>query len=83
MQGLPESEGRFAVFDIRWVQDDGRKRDSVCFVTWTPDNARIRQKMLYGSTGESFKASLQGIKATIAAHDIEDLTVGRNNILKK
>ena len=43
VEAMPESEGRFGVFDLRWDQDDGRKRDSVCFVTWTPDGARIKQ----------------------------------------
>ena len=82
VEGLPESEGRFGVFDIRWDQDDGRKRDSVCFVSWTPDGARIKQKMIYGSTAESFKGTLQGIKSTIAAHDISDLMDGRADVMK-
>ena len=83
VESMPESEGRFGVFDLRWDQDDGRKRDSVCFVTWTPDGARIKQKMIYGSTAESFKGSLQGIKSVIAAHDISDLMDGRAEIVKK
>eukprot|EP00946_MAST-07B_sp_MAST-7B-sp1_P003827 g3827.t1 len=80
---LPENEGRYAVFDLRWQQDDGRKRDSVCFVSWTPDGAKIRQKMMYGATQESFKGSLEGIKSTIVAHDMSDLTDGRAAVLKK
>ena len=80
---LPENEGRYGVFDLRWTQDDGRKRDSVCFVSWTPDGAKIRQKMMYGATQESFKGSLDGIKSTIVAHDASDLEDERASVLKK
>ena len=80
---LPETEGRYGVFDLRWTQEDGRKRDSVCFVSWTPDSCKIRQKMMYGATLESFKGSLDGIKSTIVAHDMSDLTDERASVLKK
>eukprot|EP00949_MAST-11_sp_MAST-11-sp1_P003538 g3538.t1 len=80
---LPEDSGRYGVFDIRWTMDDGRLRDSVCFVGWTPDNCKIRQKMLYGATLESFKGQLEGIKSTIVAHDQSDLSDGREEVLKK
>ena len=82
VEQFPESEGRYGVFDIRWEQSDGRKRDSVCFVSWTPDGAPIKQKMIYGSTAESFKGTLQGIKSQITAHDISDLMDGRADVMK-
>ena len=80
---LPEAEGRFGVFDLRWQQDDGRKRDSVCFVSWTPDGCKVRERMIYGSTQESFKGSLDGIKSTIVAHDMSDLTDGKADVMSK
>ena len=80
---LPEAEGRFGVFDLRWQQDDGRKRDSVCFISWTPDGCKVRERMIYGSTQESFKGSLDGIKSTIVAHDMSDLTDGKADVMSK
>ena len=72
----------FAHIRFHWPSH-GRKRDSVCFIGWTPDNAKIRQKMLYGATQESFKGTLEGIKSTIVAHDRSDLDDGRTNVLAK
>jgi hypothetical protein len=39
--------------------------------------------MMYGATQESFKGSLDGIKSTIVAHDLSDLTDERASVLKK
>ena len=80
---MPEDKGRFAVFDLRWQQDDGRKRDSVCFVAWTPDSCGVRQRMQYASSQEAFKGSLEGIKSTIVAHDQSDLNDSREEIITK
>jgi len=69
---LPETEGRFCVFDYKKVMDDGRHINKLCFVFWCPDAAKITAKMVYSSNkvhvGQVFDCGIN-----VACHDKSDL----------
>ena len=77
---LPKDAPVYAVFDYEWSTADG-KRDKILFISWNPDNAKIKQKMLYASTKGGVSQSLQGGYQEIAASDEGDLSV--ENIMIK
>lgn len=47
---LPPKEGRYAVYDLAYKTDDGRPQNKLVFITWAPDEAPIKEKMMYASS---------------------------------
>jgi len=65
--------GRYAVYDFEYSLKDEGTRNKIGFISWVPDLAPLRVKMLYSSSKESLKKRLSGIHADIEAHGPEDL----------
>ncbi|KAG6336991.1 hypothetical protein ID866_2092 [Astraeus odoratus] len=65
---LPEGECRWAVYDLEF-EKDGAKRNKICFFSWAPDNAKIKQKMVFASSRDALKRRLDGIHIEIQASD--------------
>ncbi|KAF5389533.1 hypothetical protein D9757_004201 [Collybiopsis confluens] len=66
---LPETECRWAVYDFEYEKEEGGKRNKLCFVSWSPDDARIKNKMLFASSKDALRKSLVGIAVEIQATD--------------
>ncbi|KAA0193350.1 hypothetical protein FBUS_08144 [Fasciolopsis buskii] len=66
-----ESEGCFAVLDYC---PPGARSNSLGFISWVNDNLPIAKRMLYASSKNGLKKSLEGIKFCIHASDMEDLS---------
>ncbi|KAJ3441970.1 cofilin/actin-depolymerizing factor homolog-related [Anaeramoeba flamelloides] len=69
---LPSNECRYAVFDYEF-DVEGQTRNKLLFVAWSPDNSRVRYKMLYSTTKSSFKKKLIGIGVEIQATDSSEI----------
>ena len=69
---LPENDCRYAVYDHEWKQDDGVKKNKIAFMSWSPDTSKIRTKMVYASSKDSFKRTLDGIQVEIQATDYSE-----------
>jgi len=67
------AQSRYAVFDVAYKTDDGGKRNKIAFITWIPSDASVRPKMVYSTSKEALKRSLNGFHADIQANDVEDL----------
>jgi len=70
---LPENDCRWAVYDLEYDTDDG-KRNKIFFYSWSPDTAKIKSKMLYASSREVLRRSLQGIAKEIQGTDSSEVT---------
>ena len=70
---LPEQEPRFAVYDFPYEKDGGQ-RSKITFITWAPDDAKIRQKMVYASSKDALRKALQGIAAEIQATEFDEIS---------
>mmetsp|Transcript_16774 Transcript_16774/g.19787 ORF Transcript_16774/g.19787 Transcript_16774/m.19787 type:complete len:138 (+) Transcript_16774:64-477(+) len=71
---LPEAEPRFAVLDFEYETTDGRPTDKVVFVSWIPENCKVRDKMKYSGTKEAVKNAFVGISVNINATDLSEVT---------
>ena len=69
---LPENDCRYAVYDHEWTADDGCKKNKIAFMSWSPDTSKIRTKMVYASSKDSFKRALDGIQVEIQATDYSE-----------
>lgn len=64
---------RYAVFDADYELKDGQKRSKLVFFLWSPENAAIKQKMIYTSSKDTLKRALVGIGKDVQACDYGDL----------
>eukprot|EP00041_Stephanoeca_diplocostata_P039571 m.1637074 g.1637074 ORF g.1637074 m.1637074 type:complete len:146 (+) comp25433_c0_seq1:131-568(+) len=73
LSALPEKEGRFCLYDFQFTIEDGGVRMKPCFILWAPDDAPIKQKMLYASSKDAIKKKLTGIAAEVQGTDMDEV----------
>ncbi|KAH8082013.1 recombinant Actophorin [Cristinia sonorae] len=78
---LPEAECRWAVYDFDFEKEDGGKRNKLVFVSWSPDDAKVKQKMLFASSRDALRRSLVGIAAEIQGTEYSE--VAYESVLEK
>lgn len=70
---LPEAEPRYGLVDLEFKTTDGRDTSKLVMITWNPDNAKIKPKMLYSGSKEAIKTALNGVGIHINATDHAEL----------
>jgi len=70
---LPENDCRYGLIDLAFESDDGRETSKMVFISWNPDTAKIRSKMLYSGSKEAIKGALTGVGILINATDHSEL----------
>ncbi|KAG1857722.1 actin depolymerizing factor [Suillus subalutaceus] len=78
---LPSDGCKWAVYDFSYTSDDGSPRNKLCFLSWSPDNAPIRAKMVHASSKDALRKSLEGIGAEIQGTDLTE--VAYETVLEK
>lgn len=69
---LPSDDVRYAVADINYNMSEGTRTDMV-FITWAPETASIKRRMLMASSKDALKNALVGCRTTIQACSYPDL----------
>lgn len=69
---LPKDDVRYAVADVHYNMSEGPRTDMV-FVTWAPETASIKRRMLMASSKDALKNALVGCRTTIQACCYPDL----------
>jgi len=65
---------RYAVYDFAYDLASGEgSRSKITFVAWSPDDAGIQPKMIYASSKDALKRSLNGLAAELQANDEDDI----------
>jgi len=70
---LPEDDCRYGLIDLDFKTDDGRPTSKLVFITWNPDTASIRNKMLYSGSKEALKTALNGVSIHVNCTDRAEL----------
>ncbi|KAF1813128.1 actin depolymerizing protein [Eremomyces bilateralis CBS 781.70] len=65
--------GRYAVYDVEYQTEGEGIRNKITFISWCPDDASQYPRMMYSSSKEAIKRSLNGIAADIQANDADDI----------
>lgn len=68
-ESLPENDCRYAVYDFDFVTSENCQKSKIFFISWSPAVSRIRSKMLYATSKNSFKRVLDGVHYEIQATD--------------
>jgi len=65
---------RYAVYDFAYDLASGEgSRSKITFIAWSPDDAGIQPKMVYASSKDALKRSLNGIATELQANDEDDI----------
>ncbi|KXN81804.1 Alpha-actinin-like protein 1 [Leucoagaricus sp. SymC.cos] len=73
IKDLPENEPCYAVYDVEYETDDGRKQNKLVFINWAPDNSKIKAKMVFASSKDALKKSMDGLATEIQASDYSEV----------
>ena len=72
-EDLPDTDCRYGLIDLEFETSDGRPTSKLVFITWNPENAPIRSKMMYSGSKEAMKAGLNGVGIHINSTDHSEL----------
>ncbi|PPQ79132.1 hypothetical protein CVT24_012564 [Panaeolus cyanescens] len=74
IESLPEDECRWAVYDVEFEKEDGGKRNKLAFISWVPETAKIKQKMIFASSRDALRRSLVGIQVEVQATEYAEVS---------
>jgi cofilin len=71
------TECRYGVFDFEYTHQcqgtsEGSKKQKLFLMSWCPDTAKVKKKMLYSSSFDALKKSLVGVAKYIQATDLAE-----------
>ncbi|KAJ7600888.1 actin cross-linking [Mycena floridula] len=70
---LPETECRWAVYDFEFEKEGAGKRNKLCFYSWSPDDAKIKNKMVFASSKDALRKALVGISVDVQGTDSSEI----------
>ncbi|KAL1902180.1 cofilin [Ceratocystis pirilliformis] len=69
---------RYAIYDFQYTLASGEgERNKLAFIAWSPDDAGVMAKMVYASSKEALKRSLNGVAVELQANDSDDIEFGQ------
>merc|ERR1712240_693874 len=76
-----ESECRYGLYDFEYEHQcqgttESSKKQKLFLMSWCPDSAKIKKKMLYSSSFDALKKSLVGVHKFIQATDLSEASEG-------
>ncbi len=71
---IPEEDCRYALYDKEFTTNDGRTTSKLVLITWAPDTAKVKSKMVYAGSKEALNRAFNGVGIKINATDLSELT---------
>ncbi|KAK4260572.1 hypothetical protein QN277_003668 [Acacia crassicarpa] len=72
---LPSNECRYAVYDFEFITAENCQKSKIFFIAWSPEISKVRMKMVYASSKDSFKRELDGIQFELQATDPSEMSL--------
>ncbi|KNE63803.1 hypothetical protein AMAG_16320 [Allomyces macrogynus ATCC 38327] len=73
VEALPAADCRYAVYDLEFEHPEGGLRNKIVFVTWAPDTAPVRAKMIYAGSKDAIRKKLVGVATEVQATDLSEI----------
>nr|KAJ3408909.1 cofilin [Polyrhizophydium stewartii] len=70
---MPAQEGRYGVYDLEYDQGLDGVRSKLIFVSWNPNEGKIRSRMMYASSKGALRQRLDGIHSEVQCTDASEL----------
>ncbi|XP_044147899.1 destrin [Bufo gargarizans] len=71
---FPENKCCYALLDIHYITGESKKQDLI-FVMWAPEDAPIKEKLLFASSKPYLRQAFSGVNRQWELHCQEDLTI--------
>jgi cofilin len=71
---LPENDCRYALYDFAFTTNDGRPTTKLCMISWAPDTAKTKSKMIYAGSKDALSRVFVGVATKVTATDMSELT---------
>ncbi|CAI2187458.1 18001_t:CDS:2 [Funneliformis geosporum] len=71
---LTSSGPRYAVYDFEYEKPGEGQRNKIAFYSWTPDDSKVKEKMLYASSKEAIRKRLVGVAIEIQGTDLSEVS---------
>jgi len=71
---FPDSDCRYYLVDFPYTDAVGRELSRFMLITWTPENALVKDRMLYVTSSYSLRNELTGISLYVAAEEKDDVS---------
>lgn len=72
---LPKTDCRYVIYDFTF-DHQGAKKNRLLFLLWSPENSKVRSKMIYASSQEGVVNKLEGIQRQLQCTEDEDIQYG-------
>eukprot|EP01120_Amphizonella_sp_Union-15-10_P017553 TRINITY_DN9783_c0_g2_i2.p1 TRINITY_DN9783_c0_g2~~TRINITY_DN9783_c0_g2_i2.p1 ORF type:complete len:142 (-),score=16.44 TRINITY_DN9783_c0_g2_i2:16-441(-) len=59
---LPDNEPRYVVYNFEYDAGYDGTNSKVLFFSWAPDTSKIKDKMIYAGTKDTFKKAFKGLE---------------------
>jgi len=75
VKGIEGKAGcRYYAVYFHYATDSGHPRTKILFVSYTSENAKTKEKMLYTSSKSPLKMKLEGTDVEVQANDLDDVS---------
>ena len=74
LKGEYASKCCYAVFDFDWTAEDGHDAQKIMFVLWSPEGAKVKDKMMTTGSKDALKRALVGVGQDFQATDASEIT---------
>jgi len=77
LEEIGPNECRYALYDFEYEHmcqgtSEGMKRSKLVLLSWCPDTAKIKKKMLYSSSWDALKKAYDGVGKFVQATDMSE-----------
>lgn len=70
---LPEHDCKYAIYDFEYDLGSEGKRSKIIFISWAPDDAPVRTKMVYASSKDALRRALNGVASEFQGTDLSEV----------
>lgn len=79
LQAGGEDDCRYGLYDYEYMHQcqgttESSKKQKLFLMSWCPESAKVKKKMLYSSSLDALRKALVGVTKTIQANELADAT---------
>ena len=71
---MPADDCRYALYDMDFKTSDDRAANKLVMISWAPETAKVRSKMVYAGSKDALNRALVGVATKVHATDLSELT---------
>lgn len=74
LEKLPQAEPRFVAYDLTFTTSEGEgQKSKIVLISWCPEGTPIKQRMVFASSYNTLRNTLDSAQIYVQATDLSDL----------